>query len=247
MLNFLKNLFKDVKFYIIIILIFIIGFLIFQNNKYASDLNYNNVILTDSISYYKNKLNQEYIEKESYIVEYEDLKRIHEDLYKEYKNLKDNPIVVTKVETKYEIKEVYIESDKTEIDSLNNIINNFYNYDDTHLRLNASHSLNTTTKIGELKLNNISLDANIYTNIIEKDKKLFLISRSDNPYLNITNVHGGFVDLESSKVINRFYKRENKWSLSISGGFYTIYGISNKRIDFGPGFGLSINYNIATW
>lgn len=241
------NLLKDVKFYIIIILVLIIGILIFQNNKYASDLNYSNVILTDSISYYKNKLDESYIQKESYIVQYEDLQRIHNDLAEEYRKLKDNPIVITKVETQYEIKEVYIESDRHEIDSLQNIITNFYNYNDNYMRLNATHKLDLKTNIGDLQLNNITFDANIYTNIIERDKRLYLISRSDNPYLNITNVHGGFIDLESSKVLNNFYKRENRWSLSFSTGLYAIYGIGNKKIDFGPGFGFSLNYNFVTW
>jgi hypothetical protein len=247
MLDKILDLFKDVKFYIILILIFIIGFLIFQNNNYASKLNYNNVILTDSISYYKNKADELYIQKESYIIENEDLKRINSDLSKEYNNLKENPIVVTKVETKYEIKEVYIESDKAVIDSLNNIISNFYNYNDNYLSLNASHKLNLNTNIGNLELTNISMNSNIYTNIIEKDKRLYLISRSDNPYLNITNVDGGFIDLESSKVLNKFYKRENKWSFGVSGGLYAIYGLANKKIDFGPGFGLSITYSFGTW
>lgn len=241
------NLLKDVKFYIIIILFFIIGFLTFQNNKYASDLNYSNVILTDSISYYKNKLNETYTQKESYIVKYEELQQIHNDLAEEYTKLKDNPIVITKVETQYEIKEVYIESDRSEIDSLENIITNFYNYNDDYMRLTATHKLNLRKNEGNLQLNNITFDANIYTNIIEKDKRLYLISKSDNPYLNITNVYGGFIDLESSKVLNNFYKKENKWSLSFSYGLYTIYGITNKKMDFGPGFGFSLNYNFVTW
>lgn len=247
MLDKILNLLKDVKFYIILILIFIIGFLIFQNNRYASELNYNNVILTDSISYYKNKANELYTQKESYIIENEDLRRINNDLKREYDNLKDNPIVITKVETKYEIKEVYIESDKTEIDSLNNIISNFYNYNDNYLSLNASHKLNLTDSVGRLDLTNIAMKSNIYTNIIERDKRLYLISRSDNPYLTITNVDGGFIDLESSRVLNRFYKRENKWNIGVSGGLYAIYGLTNKKIDFGPGFGLSISYSFGTW
>lgn len=247
MLDKILNLLKDVKFYIILILIFIIGFLIFQNNRYASELNYNNVILTDSISYYKNKANELYTQKESYIIENEDLRRINNDLKREYDNLKDNPIVITKVETKYEIKEVYIESDKAEIDSLNNIISNFYNYNDNYLSLNASHRLNLIDSVGRLDLTNIAMKSNIYTNIIERDKRLYLISRSDNPYLTITNVDGGFIDLESSMVLNRFYKRENKWSIGVSGGLYAIYGLTNKKIDFGPGFGFSITYSFGTW
>ena len=207
MLDKILDLFKDVKFYIILILIFIIGFLIFQNNNYASKLNYNNVILTDSISYYKNKADELYIQKESYIIENEDLKRINSDLSKEYNNLKENPIVVTKVETKYEIKEVYIESDKAVIDSLNNIISNFYNYNDNYLSLNASHKLNLNTNVGNLELTNISMNSNIYTNIIEKDKRLYLISRSDNPYLNITNGLG---------VLNKYDLQNNIYADSVS-------------------------------
>lgn len=247
MLDKILYLIKDIKFYIILILFFIIGFLIFQNNRYASELNYNNVILTDSISYYKNKANELYTQKESYIIENEELKRINNDLKKEYDNLKDNPIVITKIETKYEIKEVYIESETIKKDTINNIINNIYNYNDNYLNVNISHNFNLTNNIGKIELSNIVIYSNIYTNIIEKNKKLYLTSRCDNPYLTITNVDGGFIDLEKSKVLNNFYKRENKWSLGVSGGFYAIYGITNKKIDFGPGFGVSISYTFATW
>ena len=82
---------------------------------------------------------------------------------------------------------------------------------------------------------------------IEKDKKLYLISRSNNPYLNITNVNGGFIDINNSKVLNNYYKKQNKWSLGVSMGVYGIYGLSNKKFDFGPGVGLSLNYHFCSW
>ena len=56
-------------------------------------------------------LDSEYIAKNLYIQEIEDLKNQNEELYAEIKNLKDNPLVVTKIVTEYEIKKVPAKSD----------------------------------------------------------------------------------------------------------------------------------------
>ena len=63
----------------------------------------------------------------------------------------------------------------------------------------------------------------------------------------ITNVNGGFIDINNSKVLNKYYKKQNKWSFGVSVGVYGIYGLSSKKFDFGPGIGLSLNYHLFSW
>lgn len=240
-----NDFFKNIKNILIIILLLLIGFLIIQNRVFEKRTLENYIVLNDSLSVYKNKNNELYKEKQSYILDIENLKEVNRNLYEEYKKLKDNPIIITETITEVQIKEIYIENESI-IDSLNNV-NNFYKYKDDYLTLNAKHTYNPFKQIGNLEISDIIMKANIYTNIIEKDKKLYLISKSDNPYLNITNVNGGFIDINNSKVLNNYYKKQNKWSLGISMGIYGIYGLSNKKFDLGPGIGLSLNYHFCSW
>ena len=241
-----KDIFLNVKNIVITILILLIGFLIIQNRVFEKQSLDNYVILSDSLTVYKNKNNELYKEKQSYILNNEMLKEANASLYEEYKKLKDNPIVITETKTEVVIKEVYIDKSESKIDSLNNIINS-YKYKDDYLSLNALHTYNPNDSLGSLKISDINMRASIYTNIIEKDKKLYLISRSDNPYLVINNVNGGFIDINDSKTLNKYYKKHNKWSIGVSAGVYGIYGLSNKKFDFGPGVGLSLTYNFVSF
>jgi cell division protein FtsB len=241
-----KDVFLNVKNIVITILVLLIVFLIIQNRVFEKQSLDNYIVLNDSLTVYKNKNNELYKEKQSYILNNEMLKEANASLYEEYKKLKDNPIVITETKTEVVIKEVYIDKNESTIDSLNNIINS-YKYKDDYLSLNALHTYNPNDSLGSLRRSDINMKASIYTNIIEKNKKLYLISRSDNPYLVINNVNGGFIDINDSKILNKYYKKQNKWSIGVSAGVYGIYGLSNKKFDFGPGVGLSLTYNFVSF
>jgi hypothetical protein len=241
-----KDVFLNVKNIVITILVLLIVFLIIQNRVFEKQSLDNYIVLNDSLTVYKNKNNELYKEKQSYILNNEMLKEANASLYEEYKKLKDNPIVITETKTEVVIKEVYIDKNESTIDSLNNIINS-YKYKDDYLSLNALHTYNPNDSLGSLRISDINMKASIYTNIIEKNKKLYLISRSDNPYLVINNVNGGFIDINDSKILNKYYKKQNKWSIGVSAGVYGIYGLSNKKFDFGPGVGLSLTYNFVSF
>ena len=77
--------------------------------------------MSDSINTYKNKVGDLYKEKDSYILEIDNLKKINENLYKEVKNLKDNPIVITEVITEFKFDTIMIDN-SSKIDTLNNVI-----------------------------------------------------------------------------------------------------------------------------
>ncbi len=228
-------------------LCFVLCILLFKQCHIEKLLNENYVILTDSISTYENKIGELYKEKQSYIMDIDNLKKTNEDLYNEVKKLKDNPIVVTKVETVTKIDSIFIEN-KGKVDSLSNVINN-YNYNDGYLTMNINHRLNTHDLSGQLNVDNILLRTNIYTNIVEnkKDRTLHLLVKSDNPYIKINNLNGGFVDISKSKTLNNYYKRENKWSLTITAGLAGIYDLSDKKAGVGPGLMIGVSYNIVTW
>lgn len=229
------------------VLCFILCILTIKQCYSEKQLNDNYVILSDSISVYENRIGELYKEKQSYILDINNLKEINERLYKEVKNLKDNPIVITHVETVTKIDSIFIKKPGI-LDSLSNITNDYY-YNDNHLSMNINHKLNTNTLSGQLNVNNILLNTNIYTNIVEdkKNKSLHLLVKSDNPYIQINNINGGFIDISKSKTLNDFYKRENRWSLTITAGLAGIYDLSDRRGGVGPGIMIGVSYNILTW
>ena len=83
------------------------------------------------------------------------------------------------------------------------------------------------------------MNANITLDILDNgDNKLRMISRTDNPYINITNMDGVVFDPTDSKVLNKFYKKK-KWSI----GPYIGYGITGKG-KLQPSIGIGISYGI---
>lgn len=243
----MNNYISNVKNVAIILILLFTGFLAFENHKLRNESQNNYVILTDSLNDYKNKIGELYKEQESYVIEKNDLKKINEDLYNEIKYLKENPIIITKTEIKYQIKEIEVKNDSIVVNKPNNIIENFYNYKDEYFSANISHKLNLLDNMGNLSINNISSTTNLYLDIIEKDKKPFIITRMDNPYLTISNIEGGFIDLHKSKLLSKYYKKEYRWNLSFNAGVFMIYNLNTNRFEAGPGFGFSLGRAIAQW
>ena len=87
----------------------------------------------------------------------------------------------------------------------------------------------------------------MFIDIIEKNKKPYLIAKTDNPYLTISNLEGGFINIDDSKVLNKYYKRENRWNLSFNLGVFTIYNLNTNRFEAGPGFGFSLGRTVVQW
>lgn len=238
-----KIIISNYKNVLIIILLIVSSILYFKNVNIENKLETNQVILTDSLYEYKNKVNELYKEKEAYITNKKDLERINKELYDEIKKLKDNPIVITKIETVTKIDSIFIES-KTEKDSLSNSKINNYNYIDDYISMNLTHKLNNNT--GSLFVNNIKMNADITYSIIENKKtnKLSIITKSNNPYLNITDVNGGLINLQNSKTLEQYYRRDNKWNISINGGYGIVYDHVNGRFAVGPTLSIGVSYTL---
>lgn len=238
-----KTIISNYKNVLIIILLIVSSILYFKNVNIENKLETNQVILTDSLYEYKNKVNELYKEKEAYITNKKDLERINKELYDEIKKLKDNPIVITKIETVTKIDSIFIES-KTEKDSLSNSKINNYNYIDDYISMNLTHKLNNNT--GSLFVNNIKMNADITYSIIENKKtnKLSIITKSNNPYLNITDVNGGLINLQNSKTLEQYYRRDNKWNISINGGYGIVYDHVNGRFAVGPTLSIGVSYTL---
>lgn len=242
----MKDFISNSKNILIIILLISIIILMFKNNALEKEYMNNQVILVDSIRNYENKIGELYKQKDLYITSSKELEKINRDLYNEIKYLKDNPIIITKTETVIKVDSIFIESENIKDSLTNDIINN-YNYNDNYLKMKIQHRLSNNH--GSLAINDISMTANITHSIIEdkQTSKLSIITKSDNPYLLINDINGGFIDLNESKNLERYYKRRNTWSLGFSAGYGITYDNSSNKIVTGPVVMFGISKSIIQW
>lgn len=239
----MSKILSDWKNIIIFFLLIISSFFYIKSCSVENQLNDNIIVISDSLYQYKNKINELYLEKESYITDIKNLKHINKDLYDEVKKLKDDPIVVTKILTETKIDSVKIES--TKYVYIDNNLTNYYTYNNDYIKMDIVHSIDNN--IGNLYINNISLYSNIYTSIIERDNKLYMISRSDNPYMNINNIDGCLLNINDSNIIKNYIKHNktffDNFNFSITGGISILYDFNKHNACWGPGFTMGISYN----
>ena len=108
-IDFLKKLsFRD----IIIAILAVMCVITFINMRYWKGRAIDDERqFVDTLSVYKNKLGEEYTARQIQIQTIKEMKRRNDSISAELKTLKDNPIVITKVKTVVEIREVPMNSD----------------------------------------------------------------------------------------------------------------------------------------
>lgn len=239
--QFFVWLYHNLKFkdYVIIGLVMLcIGFSIstnyYRNKSHHPVIIYNN----EQVELYKNKLNDEYKLKNVYVQTIDQLKTGNSILAAEVKRLKDNPVVVTQEVIKFRIDTVYAESEKIEYgDSLNNL---YWHVQDPNDYFSLSGNTFVKHDFSEFKtrINDLTVNTDLNIDIIEKDKKLSVIGRATNPYVQITNLDGVMIDPTQSKVLKQYYKQK-KWNI----GPYVGYGITGDG-KLRPSLGISISYGL---
>ena len=210
-LNFIKTIFSKLKFkdYVLIILLCLAGF------YYAEYKHYYNKSLTpiviydtDSLFIYKNKLKEVYKEKEIYVQDLNDIKKENSLLANEINKLKDSV---------YNLK--WFQN------------NQYYN-------INGLTAVKSDFSSFSTQVNNLELTTNLMIDVIEDNKKLQIIGKTDNPYINIINMDGVILDPSKSKLLKKYYKQK-KWNL----GPYIGAGLT-KDMKFSPSIGIGVSYGI---
>lgn len=231
----MNDFFKDIKNVLLIIIFSLFLFFCLKTINLNAELNQSYKILDDSIYYYTNKLDEMYLMKETYITDIENLKEINDELYAEAEKLKNNPIIITKIETETIIDSIEIESVKY---IKNDSIFNDYYYDNEWLSMDINHAI--INDIGKLTINNISMNSMINSSIIEKNNKLYFINRSNNPYLHITNIDGAILNLNDIKIVKQHMKNNetffDKIDIGCAIGPTIFYDFRTKNVKFGTGF-----------
>lgn len=208
--KFFKWIFSSWKNILIVLLAVISAILLFSYRSVKSD--YDNFVLvnSDTLTVYKNKLGELYSERIAYITDIENLKNVNTELYNEVQSLKDNPIVVTKIKTTTEYKDIVIRDTITRVNS--EIYTSLIRYQDDWCNINGNSVFDTGKYVSTTTFDSISFNNNFTVNLLDKDEELSFIVKSDNPYCKINSIEGAVVSPENSKALKKRF--EDHWVIS---------------------------------
>lgn len=237
--DFFVKIFSDPKLFIIVALSITLFFLYFNYRSVRDDLE--NVVIEqqDTIQAYKNKTGELYSQIGTYITDIDNLKRSNTELYNEVKNLKENPIIVTKVETEIVFKEKEVKD--TVFVYGNNIYRIGHTYQDPFAYLDMYTDFNLDNITATTHVNSIRFPSTFKLNLIESKKgDLSFIVNTDNPYIEINNIDGVMLSPEDSKAIKKRY--DKKWCLV--GGVGGSLTMVNNQVKVLPAIQLTFGYKI---
>lgn len=196
----------------------------------------------DTTMIYKNKIGELYAARETYIADIKELKAANEELYKECKNLKDHLIVTEKVQTEIKRDTVYIKDDVV-VDSLSNIYTTNFNFADSHCSISGATTFDIPNKAASTSIYNIEFPATFTMNVIEKNKKLYFLTKCDNPYVRINNIEGAIVSPEQSKVFKKRFNRP--WGVMIGVG--PSITVIDNTVRIYPALQLTVGYKFISF
>lgn len=203
--------------------------------RYNNNINENNIIaLQDSLKEIELKNGEIIYEKQSLILEKNQLEEQFELSKKELKNiehkLQSSLDYIAELTGHIEVEQNIIIKDS--IVYINDSITNYeFSYKDNWLSLNGI----TQTKHNQAftNINNIYIPVPITIGLTE-DKKVFV--KTTNPYLTFTNVNSAAI---TKTILN---PKPKHWNIGIGTGIGAQYGLINKTIDVGPYIGLNMSY-----
>lgn len=229
-----KWLLKDWRNLLLVVLAIAAIVLFFKYKRMKNEYDNINITTSDSLTVYKNKIGELYAERATYITDIKTLKKTNSELAQEVKNLKDNPVIVTKIKTETKIKEIIVH-DTVTVDS-NGVYSFPIKYNDQWCDISGRSSFSMENMIGTAQLDSISFNNNITLDLIEKNKQLAFIAKSDNPYCKINNIDGVVLSPENSKAIAKRF--EKKWVVVAGvGPSVTVY---DGKVRVFPGIQVTI-------
>lgn len=208
------------------------------------------VIWNDSAYIYKNKYNEEYAAKNTYILKANQLQEYNDELYKEYKSLKDNPIVITKTKIITKLDTVYTNTHDVNHDG-NMITWGWDAKDSTYYKMSGqSIAYLNNIDSSETIVNNLEMNANLTLDVIDNGKQLSVIAKTDNPYMQLGDMQSVVIDPMNSPTLKNYYKPK-RWGLSLylGAGLNVGYDLINKGIGVtaGGSVGVAVTYNFVQW
>ena len=241
---FLKKMFSDPKIFLLVVISIIAMWLYFDLKSTRNELDNIIVEKSDSLTAYENKIGELYQEIGTYITDVDNLRRSNTELYNEVKNLKENPIVVTKVVTEVVIEEkplidtVIVEKDKPNDYTIRQT------YSDNFLSLDLTTRFNSKDLVSSTILNSAKIPSTFTLDLIESKKgDLSFIVKSDNPYIEINNVNGAVISPEDSKAIKRRYN--DKWC--VVAGVGPAFTVVDNKFKIYPAAQITFGFKIFSF
>ena len=254
-LDFIKT---KTSFFLLIIIGVLVFFLAFQqcsNNKLKREVT----IFQDSTHYLKNKSGELFAQNDALILSKKQLKDLNVDLYNEINKMKENPLVITKIQTKFVYKDTLL---ITTIDTVYKTQkgkyfelswkhdtlyspNNFFKIEGkTSFEIDSNLNICTYRS----RLNNLQMAAKLYVSITEdkEHKMLHINARTDYPGLVFSDIDGFIIDPQKSSVLKN-YLPNKKFSLSAFIGPGVCIGTGSFPVNAGVVMGLGISYHIISF
>ncbi|WQJ53937.1 MAG: hypothetical protein [Wendovervirus sonii] len=247
-----KNALLSITIILLIALLLASCFMYHKYNNIQKEV----VIWNDSTKYYKNKYNEEYLSKNTYILQVSQLKSYNDSLYKEYCSLKEHPIIITKTKIVTKIDTIFTTVDSLWTDSLNTTWiwscadSCWYNISGTCKVKKENGEFKVSTNIDKLVMTNgITLD------VVDNGNQLIVLAKSDNPYTEIENIQSVVIDPTTSPTLKKYFKPK-RWGFGpyIGVGIYTGYGLMPNtgykpglQIGIGASIGFSVHYDLIQW
>lgn len=208
------------------------------------------VIWNDSTYVYKNKYNEEYTAKNTYILEAEQLKKYNAELYKEYKSLKDNPVVITKTKVITKI-DTFTTNTNNVVYGDSTITWGWEAYDDDYYSINGISVANLRNSDSiQTSVNNLEVDAKLTLNVVDNGEQLSVVAKTDNPYVYLENMQSVIIDPTTSPTLSNYYKPK-RWGFSVYFGLGVNCGWdpihNNVGLNIGPSAGVAVTYDIFQW
>ena len=208
-----------------------------MKERYESQIQ----IVSDSMTEYRNKVGELYAERTINIASIRELKASNTELYEEVKNLKDHPIVVTKVVTETVLQPITVH-DTVTIDPEGRYTFPIQ-YTDDWCMIRGRSSFDADLMMGEAVFDTIAFPDSLWVDLIDKDGTLAFIARSSNPYTRINNLNGAVLSPEKSKALAARFER--KWVLSIGCGATATW--VDNRFMVVPGLQLTFGRKILSF
>lgn len=237
-----KWIFSDWKNFLIVC--FGIAMIVFYFNFKHVRKELDNVIIEqkDTITMYQNKAGEWYSQKQTYITDLSNLKETNTQLANEVKQLKDNPIVVTKIVTKTIIKEIKVTDTLTAAGPSQ--YTSPIKYTDKWCSIDGIGLFDIEKMTSEYTFNTISFPNTLTLDLIENKKgNLSFIAKSDNPYFQINNINGVVLSPESSTALKKRF--ETKWVLVA--GFGATVTTFDNNVKIVPGIQVTIGRKILAF
>lgn len=218
--------------------------------------------LRDSVRTYETKNGDLVSEKTALITDKSDLKKYNDELNKEIKHIKDNPIIIKKVSVEMIHDTIYAEAkiDSNGIvfnkDSSIKIIPFRWDIDSTYSegnfrRIGGKYIISVDTSMNvrskDFVITHDELGLSFTTGITEnEDDRVEIFIKSNYPNFKAVKIDGALFDPRESKVIKKFFPPK-RWGVGVFGGYGIYIDPDNFRAGTGVTFGVGVSYDLLQW